>query len=109
MKTSQLTGAALDWAVTKCELPKGWSGAEIILGKDTDYSTDWRLGGAIIQREWINLTNEQEVWTAEIADDVPDGYVTMQGETALIAAMRCYVAQRIGDEIEVPDELINYV
>jgi hypothetical protein len=117
MKTAELTGAALDWAVAKCEglTCFGHQLTEdkvTIILSDGSYENfsptcDWQIGGAIIQREWISLTNEQEVWTAEIADDVPDGYVTMQGETALIAAMRCYVAQRMGEEIEVPEELLD--
>ena len=28
-----------------------------------------------------------------------------EGETRLIAAMRCFVASKLGDEVEVPDEL----
>jgi hypothetical protein len=28
-----------------------------------------------------------------------------QGPTALVAAMRCYVAACLGDEIEIPEEL----
>ena len=27
------------------------------------------------------------------------------GSTPLIAAMRCYVASKLGDEVEVPEEL----
>jgi hypothetical protein len=29
------------------------------------------------------------------------------GPTVLIAAMRCYVASKLGDEVEVPDELVE--
>ena len=29
------------------------------------------------------------------------------GSTHLIAAMRCYVASKLGDEVEVPDETIG--
>ena len=29
----------------------------------------------------------------------------MRGPTPLIAAMRCYVASKLGDEIEIPTEL----
>ena len=50
MRTSELTGAALDWAVAKCELPNGWPDAEIVLGDATDYSTDWAIGGPIIEQ-----------------------------------------------------------
>ena len=30
---------------------------------------------------------------------------TWFGKTKLIAAMRCYVASKLGDEVEVPEEL----
>lgn len=30
-----------------------------------------------------------------------------QGPTTLIAAMRCYVASKLGDEVEVPEELCS--
>jgi hypothetical protein len=32
---------------------------------------------------------------------LPRGY----GPTPLIAAMRCYVASKLGDEVELPEEL----
>jgi hypothetical protein len=115
MKTSELTGYLLDWAVGKCEglsIESDWWDWDRLcfvdeFNVDFEPTDNWMQGGAIIQREWINITNKDDVWTAEIADDVPDGYVTMQGETALIAAMRCYVAQRLGDEIELPDEMLD--
>ena len=30
----------------------------------------------------------------------------IHGPTPLIAAMRCYVASKLGDEVEVPEELL---
>jgi hypothetical protein len=97
MKTNELTGAALDWAVAKCEV-----GADFI-GEIDDphfYSTDWAQGGAIIEREGIALIPG---WTAERPGFSADG------ETALIAAMRCYVASKLGDEVEIPSELTSEV
>lgn len=112
MKTSELTGAALDWAVAKAE---GWSeeGLEDIANGDTfpahSFSTDWSLAGPIIERESINLIyrhpNFNGLWTAfnDEWDDDMNGVNC--GDTPLIAAMRCYVASKLGDEVEVPDEL----
>lgn len=102
MKTSELTGAALDWAVANCE--------GLIKGLEHGYapSSNWAQGGPIIDRNWISIANLDEKWAAEIADDVPDGYVHVQGETALIAAMRCYVTCMMGEEIEVPEELLDF-
>ena len=97
MKTNELTGAALDWAVAKSE------DFSVRWGFDDDcpeYSTDWAQGGPIIEREKIALwLNGNDDWTAT------DGLKTTTGETPLIAAMRCYVALKLGEETEVPDEL----
>jgi hypothetical protein len=103
IKTSELQGAALDWAVAKCLLPEGWDTAEIILGGDTDYSTDWSQGGPIIEREKI------DVWThagKEWAASVDKGRNEFRGSTFLIAAMRCYVASKLSDEVEIPEALV---
>lgn len=107
VKTADLTGPALDWAVAKCELPEGWNDAEIILGEATDYSTDWSQGGPIIEREGVairkSFTDERNEWTSHIWTD--NKTVFESGPTPLIAAMRCYVASKLGDTIEVPEEL----
>ena len=118
MKTSELKGAALDWAVAKCE---GWEivpnthrfNEELIMFKkgeecqwfvDYDPSTDWAQGGPIIEREEIQLSVEAVgVWGAFIEGGTKD--FLYHGPTPLIAAMRCYVASKLGDEVEIPEEL----
>ena len=106
MKTSELTGAALDWAVNKCEgatetAPRkfyGWGGA--LFG----YSTNWAQGGKIIEREGICLWSEGYDWEAKT--QIGSGeWLTEWAETPLVAAMRCYVASKLGDNIEIPEEL----
>lgn len=107
MKTAELTGAALDWAVSKCE-GRTWIHADNFLAYYEDegemhYSTDWAQGGPIIERECIGVGFgvgiNSDQWEA--------GYITPTetGATPLIAAMRCYVASKLGDEIEIPKEL----
>ena len=108
MKTSELTGAALDWAVTKCE------------GFDTDmedgsvwglwgWATKWGQGGPIIEREKIDLSLQFYGWVAHHGKyrggEMNQPYYTQKADTPLIAAMRCYVASKLGDEIEIPKEL----
>ena len=108
IKTNQLTGAALDWAVAKCEgvtvLPKMRGGCYATLNKGETvllcYSTDWAQGGPIIEREKITLESTGEDWMAYIRHDKE-----FFGPTPLIAAMRCYVASKLGDEVEIPEEL----
>ena len=111
MKTSELTGAALDWAVAKCiyepddvVICDGRVFAYDDATKGFNPSTDWAQGGPIIEREKIALwLNGNDDWTAT------DGLKTTTGESPLIAAMRCYVALKLGEEIEVPNELIETI
>ena len=103
IKTSELTDAALDWAVVKCE---GIQDSEFVrTHMDAwPYSTDWSQGGPIIEREEIGSLHEARgVWSASTKWEDPAK--VFYGKTKLIAAMRCYVASKLGDEVEVPDEL----
>jgi hypothetical protein len=99
MKTSELQGAALDWAVCKAtgEIRKEW------LENPYPYSRNWLFGGSIIERESIGLfwDNGNEHWCASN----PKGTFCEVGPKPLIAAMRCYVASKLGDDIELPEEL----
>jgi hypothetical protein len=90
LKTSELTGAALDWAVSAAN-------------GDSDihpYSTDWGDGGPIIEREYIELTTDL-AWNAAM------GRREITGPTPLVAAMRCYVMSQLGNEVDIPDELTD--
>jgi hypothetical protein len=119
MKANELTGAALDWAVAKCE------GYRIDLVPEGSYtpSTDWAQGGPIIEREGILLRSIRRAdhsmdgqWLA-MYDGGNTGSMVQWvkretwprhyfiGPTPLIAAMRCYVASKLGDGIEIPKEL----
>lgn len=131
IKTSELTGAALDWAVAVAEgdrvfrprvgRPDNWDRAAYEAdGSDDRYvvrvqsptearfvdwtynpSASWWQGGPIIEREGINLSSVAGItWCA-------DGPVRVgfYGPTPLIAAMRCYVASKLGNEVEIPEEL----
>jgi hypothetical protein len=102
MKTSELTGAALDWAVAKCE---GFD-HEVTSSEwgMWGWATDWAQGGPIIEREWIDLhCVNDSLWEAECP--APGGLAMQNGPTPLIAAMRCYVASKLGAEIDLPKEL----
>ena len=123
MKVSEATGSVLDWMVAKCmgfsyeayeSIRKKW--------KDGTYrpahwmpSTDWAQGGPIIDRKKIDLFTEKgtpESWVASMAryqngERLVGWRIHMYGPTPLIAAMRCYVASKLGDEVEVPDGLTS--
>lgn len=104
MKTSELTGAALDWAVAKAT-------GEYKPVSVPQYSTDWAQGGPIIERETMSLcryASHTEPWFAEkrhFGRHHKAGRSYGEGPTPLIAAMRCYVASKLGDEIDVPEEV----
>ena len=117
IKTSELTDAALDWAVATCEgqpVARHSTGAVYLI--DTPWSDksrvkwlaefsprkSWAQGGPIIERERITLIAcdndfEAQSRTTPLACE--------EGPTPLIAAMRCFVASRLGDEVDIPDEL----
>jgi hypothetical protein len=65
-------------------------------------STDWALGGTIIEREKISLWARGDEWAAESFTPNEQGHEET-GTTPLIAAMRCYVASKLGDEVELPE------
>ena len=119
VKTNELTGAALDWAVaiyegftdydhaTETMLPPRKEYGRVNMD-EYSYSTDWAQGGPIIEREGINLDNyaknpKWSAWTP--APDRESGEAQAYGPTPLIAAMRCYVVSKLGDEVEIPWEL----
>lgn len=112
IKTSELIGAALDWAVAKCEGYNcyRYDGAvgRIKTGEHFNPSTDWAQGGPIIERERLSIrpdvaAPEFRVFVIRPPIGLSHRYI---GSTPLIAAMRCYVASKLGNEIDVPEELI---
>jgi len=114
MKTMELTGAALDWAVAKAEMELSEDGGQVHLTEqgvrwyedtlDISYSpsTDWAQGGPLIERERIAVWGDNDIhWEAEC------GWSWAKGGTPLVAAMRCYVVHKLGKEVEVPEELLE--
>ena len=112
MKTNELSGAQLDWAVAKCEgvavaydrMNGWWETSDPRYAEPNDPevfspSTDWAQGGPIIEREGIALYLYGDAeWNAHV------GNKESTGSTPLVAAMRCYVASKLSDEVEVPKE-----
>lgn len=103
VKTSELSGAALDWAVNK---------ANRDIFSPVEFSTKWEFGGPIIEREQIAIYHMPgEVggaWRAEwhgVSGFPVKAY--QAGPNPLIAAMRCYVASKLGDTVDIPEELLK--
>lgn len=100
IKTSELIGPALDWAVAKCEdylndypSTKDWKNSSTF-----SPSTDWSQGGPIIDRMKIGVIYNGYFWF------IPN--TTINGPTLLTAAMRYYVAIQMGDEVDIPKEIL---
>ena len=114
IKTSELTGAALDWAVAKANQAAGLFKSDPMLDcmRYFTSSTNWAQGGPIIERENIGVTP----MTVTVGDDRgkrhwfanhEDRADFQDGDTALVAAMRCYVASKLGDTVDIPEELAH--
>jgi hypothetical protein len=109
MKTAELTGSALNWAVAKCEgieleHSKIFGGiGRLTLDRIHIYepSINWSQGGPIIERAQMELyVHATAGWTATIRSNKERGF------TPLSAAMRCYVANKLGGEVDIPGELL---
>lgn len=109
VKTSNLIGPALDWAVAKAE---GRTDVRIdedgdLVGQyDFDYSTGWDQCGPIIERHRIDLRFDRSgrsthAWNASTLTRMAGG------SDPLTAAMRAYVLSEVGDEVEIPNELFK--
>ena len=126
IKTSELTDAALDWASAKADdnlHPKG--DVRLLDGKvftieAGDYersdrwqryspSTSWAQGGPIIDhmvREGLRLTGYKSLPTDPTSCQAQIGNIVTGGPTPLIAAMRCYVASKLGATVDIPQGLL---
>lgn len=126
VKTSDLIGPALDWAVAQIDGVKTlmmaprksepkkpfalFGSLALSVGGDDESSyapsTCWHCGGPLIEKHTIGVDLEREGlwvatppnWTAETIQYAP---------TPLIAACRAIVAANLGDQVDVPDELMQ--
>jgi hypothetical protein len=123
IKTTELTGAALDWAVG-CAVRKPYEGFGVwAYSRDAwliDWSrqawacycpsTDWSQGGPLILNYGVSLRCIAPVnaWEADRWDDsvIPSRLVEIEAETPLIAACRAIVASVLGETVSVPKELV---
>jgi hypothetical protein len=137
VQVESLEGNALDWAVAKAlgYVPARWEkrdwGRQCVPAPERSFSTmltlndgfghslsfsafnpsgDWARGGPIIYSEKIATwaDDKTEGWFASanlIPLDAQEDF--HYGSNPLEAAMRCYVASKLGAEVEIPDVLIN--
>lgn len=115
IKTADLIGPALDYAAL---LAQGMSEADLApLVQDVvedpgrrrlknSPSTDWSRGGPLIEREAIGTSKHFADWSQQWHWCGKLGGLIHHGPTPLIAALRALVASKLGDEVDVPDELV---
>lgn len=126
VKVSELSGPALDWAVAKCEGylvdENSWMLNATVKDVDEGHykpSQYWGQGGPIIHQKQITTLPPVvrriskarhafpvDYWRAMIQKDEDELAIHSAGPTPLIAAMRCYVASNLGEEVEIPEELV---
>lgn len=129
IKTSELSGKALDWAVGQCACENDvvldvWPRSGLcvtelvpfsVLG-EVDYthknyhpSTDWSQCGPLIDDYDIEFVNQGTGIIGAYAEfsfcPYEDSCGT--GGTHLVAACRAIVAAELGDEVEIPEELVG--
>lgn len=141
IKTADLIGDPLDWAVAKIEgkylvyFDEYFTRNGIASGKSPnrvqsmldfqplkgkwcwlnslgggvaipEYSTDWSQGGPIIEREKITVCWEGTTWVGSLYLDHDRRWGGNKvGPTPLIAAMRCYCYAKLGEFVDIPEEL----
>lgn len=120
VKTAELIGSALDWAVAKadgfrvqysrrmglhCAEIMRVSAAETFIRMGCSYrpSADWSQGGPLIEKYKLRLVPCDAGYFSYTDYMAFEGV----GETALIAACRAIVYHKIGDVVSVPADLIN--
>ena len=156
IKTNELTGVALDWAVGLADgrrirtsiggslEARGRTESGHELPEDCDLwmiwtpSTRWSQGGSLVEESKINLISVEgeynpqlagtaeafsTYWVAEVGRLRPtetygpqgdawgdvfqiDACDAIAGPTPLIAAMRCFCRAKLGEFVEVPDNLV---
>ena len=117
IKTSELSGTALDWAVAKAAhylrgtngmwsvvIPAVSETVHLPFPRNFSPSTRWSQCGPIIELEKIGVSpvGIRGNWAAGTSM-----YRLDTGPTPLIAAMRCFVASKLGEEVEIPEELVD--
>ena len=122
IKTTELTGPALDWVVAQvvhANLQRTY-GEPVFnpktkriyqteglrqIGVNYSPSTNWAQGGPIIEQEGITVCHGSPVRGLEwLACDRSSTHI-QHGPSYLIAAMRCFVASKLGEEVELPEKL----
>lgn len=135
VKTTDLIGPALDWAVATiegyvCQFDDEVSGPWLVPQEgflhdekplsEFSPSTNWSKGGPIIERENLSVSYwgdksrfgqhsmPEQWWEARHPTHRTQSRRTVGfGPTPLIATIRCYCCAKLGDVIDIPEELLQ--
>jgi hypothetical protein len=121
VQTTDLAGAALDWAVAKVEeVPvliaspqygTNWRVYKPGFGGKYSPSTDWAVGGLLLDKHCTSFGVIQDVTASRwrsFAYKAETGMSRLAGgESILIAACRAIVTLNLGDTVQVPKELLS--
>lgn len=120
VKTNELTGAVLSWAVDWAESGyplkpfKRVDNGELAF-MDTkhgvpmvpvDYASSWARSGPIIDRH-VRATQRRDGYHYASIEDGEGGWFWSYGKDLLEAGLRVFVMSRLGREIDVPEELLK--
>ena len=117
VKTSELIGAALDWAVAwiegdKVSVEDGYVVVAEFNEQHGDFfnvcyspSADWSQGGPLIEKHKVIIAYHNAPDRMPVATTIETNPDYEFGATPLIAAMRAIVAAKLGDVVSVPSEL----
>lgn len=118
IKVSEASGPALDWMVAKAQglLAEDGGNLSLFNGRVTTHTST--SGSDYNPSESKDLCREicgaMDIQVRPCAVSEVGAYQAVQasyknfqvGPTPLVAAMRCFCRSKLGDEVEVPDELL---
>jgi hypothetical protein len=120
IKVSEATNTQLDWLVAHSaelvviQVKNGHTYVPkypTIGGQRFTPTTDWSQGGPILSEARISRTIDHSgLWIAYWTDGYGEGDDAKKwmqcDRSELVAGLRCFVASKLGDEVEVPEELL---
>ena len=116
VKTAELSGAALDWAVAEvegldasvasCTPPDCETRYYAYVKSPYKPSRDWWQGGSLIEKYQVSITYHNAPDKTSLATLASTHPAFECGETVLIAACRAIVAAKLGDTVQIPAELL---
>jgi len=122
IKVSDTTTLQLDWLVAKCEGKNGVlhddgitrciviAAASGVYKGTFNPAINWNIGGPIIEREGLSIQHMgddfENPWMSRRGDGHWEGGWA-SGSTPLVAAMHCFVVSKLGENVELPNELFN--